>query len=46
MPTIRPSDRPILYTVIADPPISDVTQVGDLTGYQSGTNVILEWTDA
>ena len=40
MPTIRPSDRPILYTVLAEEPISDVTQVGDLTGVSEGLQVV------
>jgi hypothetical protein len=40
MPTIRPSDRPILYTVLAEEPISDVTRVGDLTGVSEGLQVV------
>jgi hypothetical protein len=42
MPTIRPSDRPILYTVLAEEPISDVTQVGDLTGVNEALSVVAD----
>ena len=42
MPTIRPSDRPILYTVLAEEPISDVTQVGDLTGVAEALSVVAD----
>lgn len=42
MPTILPSDRPILYTVLAEEPISDVTQVGDLTGVNEALSVVAD----
>jgi len=42
MPTIRPSDRPILYTVLAEEPISDVTRVGDLTGVNEALSVVAD----
>jgi len=41
MPTILPTDRPIFYTVHgADVLISDMTQVGDLTGVNDALDVV------
>ena len=40
MPMILPVDRPILYTVLAEEPISDVTRVGDLTGVNEALTVV------
>lgn len=42
MPMILPVDRPILYTVLAEEPISDVTQVGDLTGVNEALTVVAD----
>ena len=42
MPTILPVDRPILYTVLAEEPISDVTRVGDLTGVNEALSVVAD----
>jgi hypothetical protein len=42
MPMILPVDRPILYTVLAEEPISDVTRVGDLTGVNEALSVVAD----